>query len=125
MGTAARDTEKGAGHIKAILWTLILVSCVYVAFKVVPFLVNEYEFQDGIQDIARYASAMRQDAGKVREAVLKEAKKDDVPIRPEDLKIDGTAGNFRISADYTVIVDLKVYQWALSFHPSVSNNALF
>jgi hypothetical protein len=120
-----RNKERGAGHFKAILITLILASLVYVGFKVVPFLINEYQFQDGIQDIARYASAMRQDVAKVRVAVLKEAEKDEIPITSEDIKIEGTGGNFRISADYSVIVDLKVYQWTLNFHPSVSNNALF
>ena len=122
---ADRNREKGAGHLKAIVITLLLISLVYAGFKVVPFLINEYAFQDGIQDIARYASAMRQDAGKVRLAVLKEAEKDEIPVTSEDIKIEGTGGNFRISADYSVIVDLKVYQWTLNFHPAVSNNALF
>ena len=117
--------QKGAGHLKAIVFTLILVSLIYTAFKVVPYLINEYEFQDGIQEIARYASAMRQDTGKVREAVLKEAQKDDVPVSAEDIKVEGTAGNYQISADYSVTADLKVYQWTLNFHPSVSNKALF
>jgi len=122
---AARNREKGAGHLKAIVFTLIMAWCVFVGFKVVPAMVNEYEFQDGIQDIARYAAAMRQDVGKVREAVLKEAQKDEVPITAEDVKIEGGGGNYQISADYSVIVDLKVYQWTLNFHPSVLNKSLF
>jgi len=124
-GIATRNRERGAGHLKAIVFTLILLSLIYAGFKVVPYMVNEYEFQDGIQEIARYASAMRQDTGKVREAVLKEAQKDDVPISTEDIKVEGTSGNYQISADYSVTVDLKVYQWTLNFHPSVSNKALF
>lgn len=122
--SAARTAQKGSGTVSAIIFTLILVAAGYVALKVVPCLYSEYQFQDGIQDIARYASAMHQDTGKVREAVLKEAEKDDVPITTKDLKIQGTGGNFRISADYSVTVDLKVYQWTLDFHPSVSNNSL-
>jgi hypothetical protein len=120
----ARNTQKGKGNLTAIIFTLILASLGFVALKVVPCLFNEYQFQDGIQDIARYASAMHQDPGKVREAVLKEAEKDDVPITTKDVKIEGTGGNFRISAEYSVTVDLKVYQWILDFHPSVSNNSL-
>jgi hypothetical protein len=27
--------------------------------------------------------------------------------------------------DYSVTVDLHVYQWTLNFHPTVTNNALF
>ena len=123
--SSGRNGEAGAGHLKAVVFTLIMAALVYTGFKVVPYMINNYEFQDGIQEIARYASAMRQDPGKVRDAVLKEADKDDVPIAAEDLKIVGTGGNYQISADYSVIVDLIVYKWTLNFHPSASNKALF
>ncbi len=108
----------------AILWTLILVSLIFVCFKVVPVLVNNYQFRDGIENIARLATITRQDTAKIREAVMKEAAKDDVPLAAEDLKIEASGGNYQISADYSVTVDLKVYQWTLDFHPSVRNNAL-
>ena len=116
--------ERGAGHLKAIVLTLILASCVYVAFKVIPILVNEYEFQDGIQTIARFASVNRDPSDKIREAVLKEAEKDDVPVQADDIKIEGNAGNVKINVDYSVTVDLSVYQWTLNFHPEVSNASL-
>jgi hypothetical protein len=117
--------ERGAGHLKAIVWTLILASLVYVAFKVTPPMINEYEFQDGMQTVARFASVNRDSNEKVRDAILKEAKKDDVPVKADDIKIEGNAGNYRINADYSVTVDLSVYQWTLNFHPKVTNDALF
>jgi hypothetical protein len=121
----ARAGERGAGHLKAIVWSLILVALVYVGFKVIPQLVNEYEFQDGMQTIARFASVNRDPSEKIRDAILKEAQKDDVPVEPADIKIVGNAGNVRISVDYSVMVDLGVYQWTLNFHPAVKNDALF
>jgi len=117
--------ERGAGHLKAIVWTLILASLVYVAFKMTPPMVNEYEFQDGMQTIARFASVNRDSNEKVRDAIMKEAKKDDVPVKADDIKIVGNAGNVVINADYSVTVDLSVYQWTLNFHPKVTNDALF
>jgi hypothetical protein len=122
---ALRHGERGAGALKAIIWTAILVAVAYVGIKVMPMLVNEYEFQDGIQNIARAASVNRPDSEKIRQAVLKEAEKDELQIAPEDVHIDSAGGNIRISADYSAVVDLKVYQWTLNFHPAASNNALF
>ena len=121
----AAEGERGAGHLKAIIFTLILASLVYVAVKVIPILVNEYEFQDGVQTLARFASVNRQPVDKLRESILKEAEKDNVPVQPEDIKVEGAAGNVRIQVDYSVTVDLAVYQWTLNFHPKVSNDALF
>ena len=123
--SARRHGEKGAGALKAIIWTAVLVIIIYVAFKVTPLLVNEYEFQDGIQTIARMASVNRPTPDKIRQSVLQEAAKDELLIAPEDIHIEAAGGNIRISADYSAVVDLKVYQWTLNFHPTASNNALF
>jgi predicted membrane protein len=122
--TAGRG-ERGAGHLKAIVFTLILASAIYVGFKVIPLLVNEYQFQDGMQTIARFASVNREPSDKIRAEILKEAQKDDVPVQADDIKIVGSAGNVRINVDYSVTADLGVYQWTLNFHPKVTNDALF
>jgi hypothetical protein len=119
-----RAGQRGAGRLKAIIWTLILISGVYVAFKVVPLLMNEYEFQDGLQDIARFASVNRDPNEKILAAILKEAEKDDVPVEAQDVKVDGKGGNIKINVDYSVTADLSVYQWTLNFHPKVSNDSL-
>jgi hypothetical protein len=92
--------------------------------KVVPVLIDDFEFQDGVQTIARFASATRQSPEQIRAAVLKEAQKDDVPIETKDIKIEAVSGNVRIHVEYSVTVDLTVYQWTLNFHPSVSNDSL-
>lgn len=87
-------------------------------------MVNEYQFQDGIQTLARFATVNRQTPEQIRAAVLKEAQKDDVPVAAEDIKVDAVNGNIKIRADYSVTVDLKVYQWTLNFHPAASNDSL-
>jgi hypothetical protein len=119
------NRQRGSGSLKAIVWTAILVALVYVGIKVLPILVTEYEFQDSIQNIARYASVNRQDETKIQKAVVAEAQKDGLPIMPEDVKVEGAGGNVQISADYSVTVDLSVYQWTLNFHPTAVNKALF
>ena len=122
--SSARAAQRGAGHFKAILWLLLFVSFIYVMIKIVPVLVNDFEFQDGVQTIARFASATRQTPEQIRAAVLKEAQKDDVPIDTQDIKIEALSGDVRIHVEYSVIVDLTVYQWTLNFHPSASNDSL-
>lgn len=113
--------EKGAGNLKAIIWTIILVAFVYTAVMVIPVLINEYEFQDSIQEIARFASVSRKTNEQVKQAVLEEAQKEDLPVDAENIKVEGAAGNVHINVEYSVTVDLKVYQWTLNFHPNASN----
>jgi hypothetical protein len=119
-----RDGQSGAGRLKAIFWLVVLASVAYVGVMVIPILVNEYEFQDAMQSTARFASANRQTADDIRASLVKEAKSEDIPIKPEDIHVESEAGNVRISAAYSVTVDLHLYQWTLNFSPTASNNAL-
>jgi cell division protein FtsL len=122
---AKRSRERGAGSLKAIVWTVILVAFVYAAVMLIPVLINEYEFQDSLQNIARYASVNRKNNEQVKQAVLEEAQKEDLPIQAADIKVEGSAGNVHINVDYSVTVYLKVYQWTLNFHPDATNLSLF
>jgi len=89
-----------------------------------PVLINEYQFQDSLQTIARFASVNRKNPDQIRAAVMEEAQKEDLPVQAEDVKVISNAGNIRIDVDYSVTVDLKVYQWTLNFHPAASNASL-
>ena len=119
-----RDGERGAGHLKAIIWTMVLVAFIYAAAMVLPVLINEYQFQDSIQDIARFASVSRKTSEQIQKAVFDEAQKEDLPVQTEDIKVQTNGGNVHINVDYSVTVDLKVYQWTLNFHPAASNSSL-
>jgi cell division protein FtsL len=119
-----RHPERGAGHLKAVIWTVILVAFIYVAAMLLPVLINEYEFQDSLQNIARFASVNRRSNEQVKQAVLEEAQKEDLPVQADDIKVQGNAGNIQINVEYSITVDLKVYQWTLNFHPAATNAAL-
>jgi hypothetical protein len=123
-GRNIRCGQSGQGRLKAIIWLAIFASAIYVGILVIPILINEYQFQDAMTGIARFATANRQSAEDIRANLVKEAKSEDIPIKPEDIHVEAQAGNVRISAPYSVTVDLHVYQWTLNFDPSASNNAL-
>jgi len=123
-GRSISARQHGTGRLKAIIWLAIFASMIYVGIMVVPILLNEYQFQDAMTSTARFASANRQTADDIRASLVKEAKSEDIPIKPEDIHVESQAGNVSISAPYSVTVDLHVYQWTLNFNPSASNNAL-
>lgn len=116
--------QRGAGRFKAILWLAILAAMVYTSVKVVPIYVNEYQFQDTMQTTARFATLNHQAPDDIRATLVKEAQKEDLPVQPEDIHVSSEAGNVQIKADYSVTVDLSVYQLTLNFHPSASSSAL-
>lgn len=116
-----RGGERGSGNLKAIVWTAVLVAFVYAAVIIIPVLISEYEFQDSLQNIARFASVNRKTNEQIRQAVLEEAQKEDLPVQAEDIRVEGNGGNVHIAVDYSVTVDFKVYQWTFNFHPTADN----
>jgi dihydroorotase len=119
-----RHGQKGAVHLKAVVWTMILAAFVYVMAVTVPVLINEFQFQDSLDQIARFASVNHRSADLIQKAVLEEAQKEELPVDAENVKVTGTGGNVHINVEYSVVIDLKVYQWTLDFHPT-ANNAAF
>ncbi len=111
-------------HLKAVIWTALLVSFIYVTAMAIPVLINEYQFQDTLEEIARFATVNHKTPEQIQKAVLDEAQKQDLPIEAEDIKVTGNGGNVHINVDYSVTIDLKVYQWTVNFHPAASNASL-
>ena len=118
------ERERGGANLRAIVWTAILAAFIYVTAMTLPVLVNEYQFQDSLQDIARFASVNHRNEQQIKQAVLDVAQKQDLPVQPEDVTVHGSGGNVHINVEYSVTIDLKVYQWTLNFHPAANNASL-
>ena len=120
----ARLSQRGNSRLKLILFLAVALAMIYLGVKVIPILVNNVQFQDAIESTARFASVNRQSPEDIRAAVLKQAQEVDIPITAKDIQVRGESGHVEIAADYSVTVDLGVYQWTLNFHPYAKNNPL-
>ncbi len=121
----SRRSQRGAGRLKAIIYTAILVAAVYVAFKLVPVYFAEYQLSDKMQEQARYAVVNRYSDDKIRENLMKVADDLEIPVKKEDIKVFSTMEIVKINVDYTVPVDLLFYHLDIHFTPSSENKALF
>ena len=114
-------SERGEGKFKAILVTVILVFLVYVAVKVVPPYVSEYQLSDKIQETARFASVTRSNEDQIRDTIFREIQDLNIPATKDDVKVSAVGGKVSITVDYSVPIDLMVYKFDLHFTPSSSN----
>ena len=116
--------QRGEGKLKAIIYTAILVAAVFSAVKILPAYVNEYQLSDKIQETARFAVVNRYTEEQVRDEVYKMVQDLSIPAKREDIKVTVSRSLVTISLDYTVPVDLVVYQLTLHFTPSAENRSL-
>ena len=113
-----KNSERGEGTLKAIVYTLILAAAVYVAVKVVPIYVAEYELKDKISEQARFAVVNRYSEDQIRDILFKTINDLDIPAKRDDIKVEKTNRGLSISVNYSVPVDLAVYKTELNFAPS-------
>ena len=121
----SRNRERGGSRLKAIFWLLVLVAGGFTAFKVVPVYIDNYSLQDKMQTEARFATVNRPTEDHIRDVIFKEIQDLEIPAHREDIKVEASPRGVKISVDYTVNVDLKVYQLKLHFNPAVDNRSLY
>ena len=116
--------EHGGGTIKAILWTAALIYGAFVAYKIIPAYVAEYQLADKMQEQARFAVVNHYTDDQIRDTIYKVVQDLEIPVKREDIKVVSSQSVVKISLDYTVPVDLLVYHLDLHFTPSSENRAL-
>jgi hypothetical protein len=117
--------ERGEGKFKAIAYTVVLILLIYVAYKLMPPYVADYQLSDKMQEQARYAVVNRYTEEQIRDNIYKVAQDLDVPVKREAIKVYTTNQIVKISMDYTVPIDMLFYHVDLHFTPSSENKALF
>lgn len=116
--------QRGGASLKAIFYTIILVIGIFVAFKIVPAYVAEYQLSNKMDEQARFAVVNRYSEDQIRDIIYKEVQDLDIPAKREDIKITATQQVVKISLAYTVPVDLMVYSTELHFSPSSENKSI-
>ncbi len=120
----ARNSERGGARIKTLIVLIVLGSAVFCAVKIVPPYFANYQLQDSMRQEAAYASASRKKDDDIRADIEKKVKELGIPADSNEIQVSDDAGNVKISVDYTVPVDLAVYQLQLHFHPQANNASL-
>jgi hypothetical protein len=114
----SKNSQRGEGRIKAIIYTVILAVAVYVAVKVVPIYVAEYQLKDKITEQARFAVVNHYTEDQVKDILFKVIQDLDIPAKRDDIKVENTNHGLMISVNYSVPVDLSVYKTEITFSPS-------
>ena len=120
----SRRSQRGAGTIKALVWTAILIYGAFAAYKIIPPYVAEYQLSDKMQEQARFAVVNRYSEDRVRDEVYKTVQDLEIPVKREDIKVVSNNSIVKISLDYYVPVDLLVYHLELHFTPESENRSL-
>lgn len=101
--------------MKALVYSAFLVAAVFVAFKVVPAYVNDYQLKDKMTEQATFAVVNHYSADQIKDNVFHTIQDLDIPATRDDVKVENTGTGLRITVNYSVPVDLMVYKTNLNF----------
>jgi len=117
--------ERGAGNFKAFLKLLVVGLAIFLAVKLMPPYIGNYQLQDDLDAIARMATyAQGKSVEDIKNDVVAKAKEDNVVITPDNVTIDKTQVGITIDVKYTVSISLPGKTLDLNFNPSAGNKLL-
>jgi hypothetical protein len=127
MHQVQQCSERGGSRLKLLITLLIVGFLVFMAVKIVPVYVNAYQFQDSMQSEARFALSgyPTKNADTIRNDIWQKAQDLSIPLgSKDDIQVTENQQDVEINVNYSVPVDLKVYQFTLQFHPHADNHTI-
>jgi hypothetical protein len=103
---------------------LVLAAMAFSAFKIVPAYFANYQLQDSMTTEARFAMVNRKNPNDVQDDVWKKIQELGIPAKKDDIVVTSDQNLVQIIVNYSVPVDLIVYQYSLQFHPQADNKAI-
>jgi len=126
MARVYKSREHGGSKASLFLTLLVLGAMAFAMIKIVPVYFANYEFQDSIESESRFALTgyPKKTPDDVRNDIWTKAKELGIPAQKDSIKIAMDNGSVDIGLDYSVPIDLAVYQFTLQFHPHADNHSI-
>jgi hypothetical protein len=120
-----RNGQHGGGALRAIIWTAILLSFVYVSYKLIPPYYANYQFEDWLKTQVPFLMVNHTTDESLTAAIIKELKNDGVTVTKENIKIiQNNSNGINVQINYDVTCDLILYQQKLHFSPHMDSQSL-
>jgi hypothetical protein len=117
-------SARGGSRLRVVIVTALLAAFAYTCYKIIPPYFANYQLEDDVRQEALYSMG-KYSNDTIRDRVFKEmqsrgvdATKDAIHIQQNDSR------GLNILVDYTITVNLLVYDLHLHFTPSSNNQSL-
>ena len=110
----SRAAERGSGNLGCILWALVLIIGVMVAWKAIPVKIASAEMYDYMDEVARTAG-VNTTAEEVKKAILARAADLKLPVDKDHVTVVREGDRLKMRAEYTVPVEFPGYTYNWHF----------
>lgn len=113
-------TQRGSGNLGCILWGLLLVIAIMIAWKMLPVKLASAELYDFMVEQAKFAQ--NSSAERIRDLILKKARELDLPVDKKDIEVSKETSRVRMRCRYTVTVEFPFYTYNWEFDHQVDRD---
>jgi hypothetical protein len=110
--------------IRLWLGVAVLIGAAYGAYELIPVYMSAYEFEDAIKEEAKLAVYSQKTDDQIHDSVMKKAAEFQIPVKSDQVKVLHNGSDLTISADYVIHIDVPVYPFDLTFHPSSNGHRI-
>lgn len=123
--SAKSRAQRGGARLRTLVVVALIAAFIFICFKVIPPYFAKYQLEDWLHTQIPFFLVNHLSDDALRAAVLKEVEAEGIPATAENIKIlQNNPRGVNVMVDYTVTVDLAVYELHLHFTPSMNNQSL-
>jgi hypothetical protein len=126
MACAVQNAEKGSAKLNLVITLVILGAMIFAGIKIIPVYFADYQFKDSLNSESRFALTgyPKRSVEDVKDDIFKKTQELGIPAKRDDIVVAMENGSVSISLDYSVPIDLIVYQYTLQFHDHADNHSI-
>ena len=103
---------------------VVILGGFYIAWNMVPPYFNNYQFQDGLDDIARKSSYIAATDDDIKKAVIAKAETEDIKLKEDQIVVSRVRDILGISVKYRIHVEMLVHPVDLDFTANSLNKRI-
>lgn len=119
------NKQSGMATFKAVLAIAAFAALIFLAIKLVPPFINNYQLQDEINAVARFSTyAQGKTVENIRDEVILKGKETGIALKEDQVQVEKTTYGVNIDVKYAVVVEVPGYTFNLKFNPTAGNKMI-
>jgi|SRR5687767_9819535 len=99
---------------------LLVIFAGFAGLQYGPAYVTHIQFKDFVAQETKFAASSRRSPEDLKKTIVEEAKNLEIELDPKEIQIERDGISFRLSFQYKLPIDLRLYKHSLNFTISES-----
>ena len=112
-----RAAERGSGNLGCILWVIVLLVGILIAYKAIPVKIKSAELYDQMEEMAKFSA--RNPPEEIKKQILDLGRELELPLEKDNVKVQRIGDRIKMQASYTVPLEFPGYTYEWHFDHQV------